>query len=161
MPRPREEVPACGATQLPATFQSAAISCERTECIAQLDGGHRNEEMAPQPADVSDEVRCDSAGAVSGDVRERLKRRRASTIHLLRGAAKGSTARSPAARALALQVRQGHNKGHARTGQQGRPTRLGDEAPSHRFRRQSLQRPTHGGPPAWRVDRSCRSGNLG
>ena len=87
-----------------------------------------------------DEVRCDSAGAVPGDVRERLKRQRTSIIHLLRGAAKGSTARSPAARALALQVRQGHNKGHARTGQQGRPTRLGDEGPSHRFRRQSLQR---------------------
>jgi hypothetical protein len=87
-----------------------------------------------------DEVRCDSAERFAGHVRKRLKRQQTSTIHLLRGAAKGSIARSPAARALALQVRQGHNKGHARTGQQGRPTRLGDEAPSHRFRRQSLQR---------------------
>ena len=64
MPRPREEVPAYGTTQLPATFQCVAISCERAECTAQTDGGHRNEETAPRPADVPDEVRCDSAGAI-------------------------------------------------------------------------------------------------
>jgi hypothetical protein len=43
MSRPHEEVPAYGATQLPATFQLAAISCEREECTAQIDGDHSNE----------------------------------------------------------------------------------------------------------------------
>jgi hypothetical protein len=46
MPRPRGKVSASGARQLPATFQSAAISCERKDYAAQIDGDHRNEQAA-------------------------------------------------------------------------------------------------------------------